>query len=96
MINRDSIVERLLEQGHIVIACADRILNKRGEYLQDIEDLRRDGNISTSEALTLIKDRNLFENPYRPEPILAPPYPWTPDTSGTPPQIWCQTTTSEQ
>jgi len=97
MINRDSIIERLLEQGHIVIACADRILNKRGEYLQDIEDLRRDGNISTSEALTLIKDTNLFENPYRPEPILAPPYPyqWFPDTTGTPPQIYCQTTSHD-
>jgi hypothetical protein len=97
MINRDSIIERLLEQSHIVIACADRILNKRGEYLQDIEDLLRDGQISTSEALTLIKDNNLFENPYRTEPIPAPsyPYPWFPDTTGTSPQIWCQTTTSE-
>lgn len=93
MKSKNLIVERLLDQGHITIVCADRILNKRGEYLQDIEDLRRDGNISTGEALTLIKDNNLFENPYTREPIQAPSYPWYPDTTGNPPQIWCETTT---
>ena len=89
---KESIIERLLDQGHIVIVCADRILNKKGEYLQDIEDLHRDGPISTSEAIVLMRDTNLSENPYQ-QPIFAPSYPWTPDTTGTPPQIWCQTTT---
>ena len=92
MISRNSIVERLLDQGHIVIVCADRILNKKGEYLQDIEDLHRDGPISTSEAIVLMRDTNLSENPYQ-QPMYAPPIMWDRDTTGSPPQIYCQTTT---
>ena len=92
MLNRNSIVERLLDQGHIVIVCADRILNKKGEYLQDIADLHRDGPISTSEAIVLMRDTNLSENPYQ-QPIFAPPIKWEQDQTGSPPQIYCQTTT---
>jgi len=91
MITRNSIVERLLDQGHITIACADRILNKKGQYLQDIEDLHRDGPISTSEAVVLMRDINFSENPYQ-QPIYAPPINWDYNQT-TPPQIYCQTTT---
>jgi len=94
MISRNSIVERLLDQGHIAIVCADRILNKKGEYLQDIEDLHRDGPISTSEAVLLISEDNSESiNPYNPVPMYAPPIQWDHDNTGTPPQIYCQTTT---
>jgi len=53
---KDKIIERLIDQGHIVIRCADRILNKREGYVQDIEDLHMDGNIDTNESIILLKD----------------------------------------
>tara|TARA_B110000879_G_scaffold97813_1_gene133210 strand:- start:2137 stop:2427 length:291 start_codon:yes stop_codon:yes gene_type:complete len=94
MISRNSIVERLLEQGHIVIVCADRILNKKGEYLQDIEDLHRDGPISTSEAVLLLsEDTSESINPYIQQPMYVPPIQWDQDQTGSPPPIYCQTTT---
>ena len=94
MTSRNSIVERLLDQGHIVIVCADRILNKKGEYLQDIEDLHRDGPISTSEAVLLLsEDTSESINPYIHTPMYAPPIQWDRDQTGSPPQIYCQTTT---
>lgn len=94
MTSRNSIVERLLDQGHIVIVCADRILNKKGEYLQDIEDLHRDGPISTSEAVLLLsEDTSESINPYIQMPMHAPPIQWDRDQTGSPPQIYCQTTT---
>ena len=43
---KESIIERLLTQGHIVMSCAGRILTKSSEWLTDIEDLHRDGNIN--------------------------------------------------
>lgn len=89
---KESIVKRLLEQGHIVIVCADRILNKKDEYIQDISDLHRDGPISTDEAIILLKEPVNF-NPIMPmNPIQTPPY-WYKDDSGTPPPIYCQTST---
>jgi hypothetical protein len=53
---KESIIQRLIDQGHIVMTCADRILNKKAGYIQDLEDLHRDGPISTSEAVTLLSD----------------------------------------
>jgi|TARA_R110000822_G_scaffold95813_1_gene218640 hypothetical protein len=53
---KESIIQRLIDQGHIVMTCADRILNKKAGYIKDLEDLHRDGPISTSEAVTLLSD----------------------------------------
>jgi hypothetical protein len=98
---KDSIVERLINQGHIVISTADRILNKKIGYLQDIQDLHRDGPISTAESIILLKD---VDTPYFPPYFTQPDivtfphitWPWNPDTPGTtgnPPNVYCQTTT---
>ena len=103
---KDKIVERLIDQGHIVIQCADRILNHKGEYLQDIEDLHRDGNISTSESITLLKKHETFEIPFgvpnQTFPIMPPsmPYqpPFQPDWTWDPNRgpMYTQTSTSEK
>jgi hypothetical protein len=53
---KESIIERLLDQGHIVMTCADRILNKKAGYIQDLESLHRDGNINTKESLRLLTE----------------------------------------
>jgi hypothetical protein len=50
-----TIIERLLTQGHIAIACAGRILNKEAGYIQDLEDLHRDGNIDANESVILLR-----------------------------------------
>ena len=88
---RELITERLLEQGHIVIQCADRILNHKGEYLQDIEDLHRDGNISTSESIILLKKNSSVEIPFVAPGQYYPPtiqpytdWTWDPNRPGTP------------
>tara|TARA_R110000822_G_scaffold139699_5_gene277281 strand:+ start:1596 stop:1886 length:291 start_codon:yes stop_codon:yes gene_type:complete len=57
MKSKYKIVGRLIDQGHIVIACADRILNKKTEYIQDLEDLHADGVISTTEVVELLSER---------------------------------------
>ena len=98
---KDKIVERLIDQGHIAIQCADRILNHKGEYLQDIEDLRRDGNISTSESIILLREHTTFEipfgtpNQYYP-PTIQPQFQpdWTWDVTRGP--MYTQTSTSEK
>ena len=61
---KDKIIERLIDQGHIVIQCADRIINQKDGYIQDIEDLHRDGNISTSESIILLKEIETVEIPF--------------------------------
>lgn len=63
---KDQIIERLIEQGHIVIRCADRIINKREGYVQDIEDLHMDGNINTKESIILLKEDSSFNTPNYP------------------------------
>lgn len=80
---KDKIIERLIDQGHIVIQCADRIINKREGYIQDIEDLHRDENISTSESIILLKESDA-PNHY---PLIIQPntdWSWDPNTTGTP------------
>lgn len=94
MLTKEEIVGRLLDQGHIVIQCADRILNHKGGYLTDIEDLRRDGNITTSEAIVLIND-----NPTPTQPIYPPNVPntdwtWDPNRTGNP--YWQVTCSNEE
>ena len=87
---KNTIVERLIDQGHIVMTTADRILNKRDGYVQDIQDLHRDGPISTAESIILLSD--LVSPPVYIQPDIIT-YPYNPGTSGTPPSIYCQTTT---
>ena len=53
---KESIIERLLTQGHIGIECAGRILTKSSEWLTDISGLHRDGNINTKESLRLLTE----------------------------------------
>lgn len=95
MTTKNSIVERLLDQGHINIKCADRILNKKGEYLQDIEDLHRDGPISTGEAITLMSEDFSVDKiqyvPYQPNPYWTSNPDWTYDPN-RPGQPWYTTT----
>ena len=52
--NKNKIVERLLDQGHIVIKSADMILNRYGNFLTRIEELKRDGQLSTNEVVVLL------------------------------------------
>ena len=63
---KDYIVERLITQGHITIEMADILLNDRLEKSSLIADLKRDGQISVVEAITLLKDGNA--------PIQAQPF----------------------
>ena len=89
---KDKIIERLIDQGHIVIKCADRIINKKDGYLQDIEDLHRDGNISTSESIILLKEIETVEIPFgTPNLTQFPPtiqpytdWTWDPNRTGNP------------
>ena len=81
---KEEIVKRLIDQGHIVISCADRILNRKPNYLIDVEDLRRDGNINTEEAIVLIN-----ENPTpTTQDLQYPPnhhdWTWDPNRTGSP------------
>ena len=80
---KEEIVKRLLDEGHIVIACASRILNKKEDYLTDIEDLRTDGNISTDEAIVLINENQTQIGSY---PKYTPNTDWTwdPNRPGNP------------
>ena len=52
--NRESIVERLLDQSHITIMWADIILNKKDRYIERVRELHEDGNINTTEAILLL------------------------------------------
>ena len=88
---KDKIIERLLDQGHIIIRCADRILNHKGEYLQDIEDLHRDGNISTSEAITLLNESETLQFPFETPKQTFPNHDWTWDPNRTGNPYWTVT-----
>lgn len=99
---KETIVTRLIDQGHIVMTTADRILNKRDGYVQDIQDLHRDGQISTAESITLLKDVDLYiPRDFRQPDIVTLPHisypynpgPFIPGTTGNPPDFYCQTTT---
>ena len=98
---KDTIVSRLIDQGHIIIKTADRIINKKDEYVRDIADLHRDGQISTAESITLLKDADLYiPQDFRQPDIINLPhisYPYNPDSfipgTGNPPNVYCQTST---
>jgi hypothetical protein len=91
---RDSIVERLLDQGHITIRWADIILNKKERCIERITELHTDGNINTNEAVLLINENVIVPNVIMPDFIQAPAMPYIPmhDGTGNPPNIWCTTT----
>lgn len=95
--NKSTIIERLISQGHIVIACADRILNKKDQYVMDIDDLLRDGPINVKEAVILLKEE-IATDPwderltYAPNPYFTDPT-WTSPPS-QPMTPWCTTSTN--
>ena len=66
---KESIIERLIDQGHIAISCAGRILTKSSEWLTDISDLHRDGNINTRESMRLLTEPSL---PVEPNLVVKP------------------------
>lgn len=97
---KETIVARLIDQGHIIIKTADSLLNKKDGYAQDIQDLHRDGQISTAESITLLKDDVLAPFYAQPDIINLPhiSYPYNPgpsiqDPNGNPPNVYCQTST---
>lgn len=92
---RNSIAQRLYDQGHVVLHMIDTILNKRTGYIQNLENLLRDGQISTQEAILLIGDDSTeFNNPHIQH--IVPPAPLGyPDTKWPNP-VYCQTTTFDK
>lgn len=82
---KDSILERLLEQGHISILYADILLNGPNSKKVDIiKSLLEDGPINDREAIILLKDKDTpqfpFGVPNQTVPVMPlnyPPYnPW--------------------
>lgn len=53
---KESIIKRLIDQGHITIRRADVILNKKPLYADEIESLHTDGPVNTVEAVILLSD----------------------------------------
>ena len=53
---KETIIKRLLDQGHITIPSADVILNKKPDYVEIIESLHTDGPVNTEEAVILLSD----------------------------------------
>ena len=94
---KETIVERLLDQGHITINWADIILNRKDRYIERITELHTDGNVTTIEAVCLLIDNpttctpsfplgtpNMFPN----YPPLIPPYQPS-DPNWKAPDIYC-------
>ena len=83
------IIERLLDQGHITIKIADVIINNKTGKADHISDLKGDGIISNSEAITLLRDSDApslpFGVPNIPnQPVMPLTYPYNPfNTPGT-------------
>lgn len=86
---KDSIVERLLEQGHITISYASILLNgPSNKKLDIIKGLLEDGPINNGEAVILLKDVDSisipFEVPNRTIPVMPLNYPPYQPFIGTP------------
>lgn len=82
------IIERLLDQGHITIKIADVIINNKTGKADHISDLKGDGIITNSEALTLLRDSEApsfpFGVPNQTVPVMPLTYPYNPfNTPGT-------------
>jgi len=72
---KETIIEKLIDQGHITIPIADDILNKRPNYAQEIKSLHTDGTVNTKEAVILLSESTtiLVNEPYIPPPNYIPP-----------------------
>ena len=99
--DRNSIVARLLNQGHITMKWADIILNNKERIVEVISDLHTDGNINTKEAISLLKENDLVipapsitypTFPYNPAPGIQ--YPQWQEHHTNPPNTWCSTTST--
>jgi len=99
--DRESIIERLLDQGHITIKWADIILNKKERCIERITELHTDGNVNTNEAVLLLNENVVVPRITIPSfpfgtPNIMPnsphPFPTWPDN--IPPNVYCQTTTA--
>jgi hypothetical protein len=53
---KNSIIERLLDQGHCTAHMADQILNNKTNKVGIISSLKHDDVITSSEVITLLKD----------------------------------------
>ena len=53
---KNNIIERLLNEGHITIEIADKILNNKWGKVAHIADLRHDSIVTNYEAITLLRD----------------------------------------
>jgi hypothetical protein len=91
---KETIIERLLDQGHITIPSADVILNKKPDYVEIIESLHTDGPVNTEEAVILLNENPTTYTPTFPFmtpntfPTNVPPYgPDQPHWRG--PDIYC-------
>jgi len=80
---KETIVERLVDQGHITINWADIILNRKDGYIERITELHTDGNVNTIEAVCLLISNPTTSTPSFPfgtpntfpsYPPLIPPY----------------------
>jgi len=92
---KSNIIERLLDQGHITIEIADKILNNKEGKVVHITELKDDGIITNIEAVTLLRDDETpaipFGVPNQTFPVMPLTYPpnyhdWTydPNRPGTP------------
>ena len=85
---KNSIVERLLSQGHISIRIADAILNNKKTSVEHISDLKHDGVITNSEAVTLLIDGKIqtisFSTPNQTSPQYQYGYTYCPNQIGVP------------
>lgn len=54
--NKETIIKRLIDQGHVSITVADSILNKRDFYVTLITELHTDGNINAEETICLLNE----------------------------------------
>jgi hypothetical protein len=94
---KETIIERLLEQGHITVRWAEAILNKKPNHIRKVIELSEDGVISYSEVICLFNEKptqsTLSSPAWEPNkfPTFAPPY-----EPGKPywqcPEIYCGTT----
>jgi hypothetical protein len=94
---KETIIERLLDQGHITINWADLILNRKEYYVDRITELHTDGNVNTVEAICLLNSNpTQIINKYLPGPPLATHNPFEPGKTGDPhwqaPDIYGRTT----
>jgi len=92
---KNSIIERLLSEGHITIPLADSLLNNRSNKTNIIELLLEDGQINHVDAITLLRDYETpsfpFDTPNQKFPVMPLTYPpnyhdwtWDPNQTGTP------------